>query len=96
MERLSHVVAAMLLVCSCATAQHTTTNTRKTDTRAFADRVWFGGGVGLNFGTVTAIQVEPMAGYFLDQQNKLSVGLGLSYWYYSDNRYIPAITNDGY
>lgn len=64
----------------------------------FKDRVWFGGGIGLSFGTVTAVQLDPLAGYFLDQHHKLSVGLGPSYSYYRDNRYIPAyeLSNYGY
>ena len=72
------------------------TTKQKKDPRPLKDRLWFGGGIGLNFGTVTAIQVEPMVGYYLDQKNKVSVGTGISYWYYSDNRYTPALTNDGY
>lgn len=66
------------------------------DPRPLRDRLWFGGGLGLNFGTVTAIQLEPMAGYFLDRKNRVSAGTGISYWYYNDNRSSPPITNDGY
>lgn len=52
-----------------------------------ADRLWFGGGVGLSFGTVTAIQLDPMVGYKVDQEGRFSVGLGGSYWYFRDNRF---------
>lgn len=62
----------------------------------FKDRLWFGGGVGLNFGSVTAIQIEPMAGVFLDRKRKLTTGLGLSYWYYQDNRYVPTLEQNAY
>jgi len=57
------------------------------DTRPFSERVWFGGGVGLSFGTFTAIQLDPMVGYKLDREGKLSLGVGGSYWYFRDNRF---------
>ncbi|MEO8590687.1 MAG: hypothetical protein ABI432_15030 [Flavobacteriales bacterium] len=96
MKRSSLLLAAVILICSCAMAQHLTSATPKKDTRPLMDRLWFGGGVGLSFGTVTSISVEPMVGYFVDQKNKLSVGTGVTYWYYSDNRYTPAYTNDAF
>lgn len=64
----------------------------------FKDRLWFGGGIGLSFGTVTAVQLNPLVGVQLDRAQKLSVGLGPSYAYYRDNRYTPAyeLSNYGY
>jgi len=62
----------------------------------FKDRVWFGGGIGLSFGTVTAIQLDPLAGYYLDHNHKLSAGLGPSYTYLRDNRFMPAYTQSMY
>lgn len=70
--------------------------TEKKDTRPFKDRIWFGGGLGLNFGSVTAIQIEPLVGYKVDKKNKLSVGTGITYWYFSDNRYTPRLEYDAY
>jgi hypothetical protein len=67
-------------------AQETTTNEPK-DTRPLSERIWFGGGVGLSFGTVTAIQLDPLVGYKVDPNGKLSFGLGGSYWYFRDNRF---------
>lgn len=52
--------------------------------------------MGLSFGTVTAIQVDPLVGYKVDQAGKFSVGLGASYWYYQDNRFAPPISYSGY
>lgn len=57
------------------------------DTRAFADRLWYGGGIGLSFGTFTAIQLDPMVAYKIDREERLSVGIGGSYWYFRDNRF---------
>lgn len=62
----------------------------------FKDRVYYGGNLGLSFGTITSIQIEPLAGYFLDEQRKFSVGAGISYWYYRDDRFIPTYESDSY
>ena len=62
----------------------------------FKDRLWFGGGIGLSFGTVTAVQVDPLVGVYLDRPRKVSAGLGPSYSYYQDNRYTPAFEFSSY
>lgn len=86
-----HMVFLLLLSASTAVAQGPEANTKKPkDPRPFSERVWFGGGIGLSFGTVTAVQLDPMVGYKIDQGGKLSVGLGGSYWYFRDNRFVPA------
>ena len=94
MKRYVSLLALLFLGVSLAIAQ--VSGPQRKDQRPLRDRLWFGGGVGLSFGTVTSISVEPMVGYFIDQKNKLSAGLGFSYWYYSDNRYQPTYTQDGY
>lgn len=66
------------------------------DGRPLRDRIWFGGGVGLSFGTVTAVQIDPLVGYKVDPNGKLSLGLGGSYWYFRDNRFAPPIEFTGY
>ncbi len=93
MERLIILIA---LVLGHLSALAQTTPTKPRDTRPFSDRIWFGGGVGLSFGTVTAIQVDPLVGYKVDQEGKFSVGVGGSYWYYQDNRFTPSLTYTGY
>lgn len=84
------------LLLSTASAQSPAIPAAKRDTRPLKDRIWFGGGVGLSFGTVTAIQLDPMLGYKVDQAGKFSVGLGGSYWYFRDNRFVPPYTLEGY
>ena len=49
--------------------------------RTLKERIWFGGGLGLAFGSVTNIAVEPMVGYKITRNGKLSAGLGISYQY---------------
>ncbi len=90
MHRL--LLALMMVLCTGLVAAQDTdyvnpparakTNENKT---SFADRLWFGGGIGLNFGTVTAIQVDPLVGVYLDQGRRLSTGVGLSYYYVKYN-----------
>lgn len=54
--------------------------------RPWKDRFYYGGGLGLGFGTITNISVEPIVGYKITRNGKLSAGLGATYWYYRDNR----------
>ena len=92
------VLLLLLLFIDTVTAQYvreddttaTKVATDRKDPRPFRDRIWFGGGIGLSFGTVTAIQVDPLIGYKVDQKGKFSVGLGGSYWYFNDNRFADA------
>ena len=56
-----------------------------TDEVSFKDRLYFGGNLGLQFGTVTFIDVSPLAGVMITP--KLSSGLGVTYQYYNDNRF---------
>lgn len=59
------------------------------EARPLRDRIWFGGGVGIAFGTVTNIAVEPMVGYKVTRNGKLSTGIGASYQYFRDNQGNP-------
>lgn len=46
----------------------------------FMDRLVFGGGLGVQFGTITFIDVSPVVGYRLTE--KLEAGVGATYKYY--------------
>ena len=46
----------------------------------FIDRMFFGGGFGLQFGTQTYVEVAPTVGYRIT--DKLAAGLGMKYIYY--------------
>lgn len=102
MARALLVLLVVLLPFLSVSAQDTTeyvqkqAPSEKRDTRPFKDRIWFGGGLGLNFGSVTAIQIEPLIGYKVDQAGKFSVGTGITYWYFRDNRYPPPIEYNAY
>lgn len=49
------------------------------------DRMYYGGNLGLQFGTVTLIDISPLAGIMVNE--KASTGLGLTYQYYDDSRF---------
>jgi len=51
------------------------------------DRIYFGGNLGFQFGTITNVEVSPIVGYRINE--RLSAGLGVTYIYYKidfDNR----------
>ncbi|KPL12221.1 MAG: hypothetical protein AMS26_18430 [Bacteroides sp. SM23_62] len=47
------------------------------------DRIFFGGNFGLQFGTVTNIEISPLAGIYLTP--RLAMGPGIRYEYYKSN-----------
>lgn len=50
-----------------------------------ASKLSFGGGIGLQFGNYTVINVSPQVGY--DFSKYITAGMGLGYTYYSDKGY---------
>lgn len=51
------------------------------------DKVYFGGGLGLQFGSITLISVAPDIGYKITE--RYSAGIGIRYMYFADKRYTP-------
>lgn len=56
------------------------------------NRFFTGGGLGLQIGTITFIDVSPHLGYYFTE--KWAGGIGLTYQYYSDKRFNPKFTAD--
>lgn len=50
----------------------------------FGQRLYYGGGVGAGFGTITSIQLMPIVGYRI--MHRWSAGVGVNYQYYRDSR----------
>lgn len=98
--RFLFLLAFTCLACAGALGQDSTAYVQpreaKPDRTPFKDRLWFGGGIGLSFGTVTAIQLDPLVGVHLDKASRLSSGLGISYNYFRDNRYAPPYEMSAY
>jgi hypothetical protein len=61
---------------------------------SWRDRMFFGGGVGLGFGDVTFVSIEPLFGVHLTKQ--IAVGAGLLYRWTEDNRYDPDLSTNEY
>ena len=59
-----------------------------------ADRVWVGGGIGLGFGDVTWVSVEPIVGYSITP--RFGVGGRLIYRYREDDRFSPSLNTSDY
>lgn len=53
-------------------------------TRQLSDKVFFGGGMGFQFGSITALELSPMVGYV--PINNLFLGAKGTYLFYKDNR----------
>jgi hypothetical protein len=66
----------------------------KKQKKSFGEKVYFGGGIGLSFGSYTRIAVYPMMGYKFTP--KLSGGIELGYEYISDNRYSSKYNTSNY
>jgi hypothetical protein len=49
------------------------------------DRIFFGGNFGMQFGTITNIEISPLVGYFITP--KLSAGTGIRFEYFKDKGY---------
>lgn len=60
-------------------------NTAAKEPRPLKDKIYYGGNVGLSFGSVTSIALEPMIGW--KWTPKLSTGFIYSFWYFNDKRY---------
>jgi hypothetical protein len=56
-----------------------------------SSRYFFGGGLGLQFGDVTLIDISPMLGYRITE--KLAAGVTLTYKYYKVKNYYPYYLN---
>jgi len=79
MRRRVLAVALLLLCVAPATA---------------AERWWVGGGIGVGFGDVTYVSVEPAVGYSVT--DRLGVGARLTYRYRDDERYSPNLSTNDY
>ena len=64
------------------------------ENQPFSKRLFIGGNVGLQFGTVTLIDISPSLGCWLN--NRFAVGLGVNYQYYNDKRWSPAFSTSIY
>ncbi len=79
---MKKIILVSLIVSACflSSAQRVNPGVSVPTKQSFKDRLYFGGNLGLQFGTQTVIMVNPIAGYMVTE--KWSVGLGGKYQYY--------------
>jgi|GEM_PF-6289984 len=65
-------------------------NNAEKPSKSFKERIYFGGNVGLNIGTRTLIQANPLVGYRIT--DKYSAGVGVNYSYFN----VDPITQNTY
>jgi hypothetical protein len=53
------------------------------------NRIFYGGNLGVGFGTITNVDISPTIGYFLSP--KFALGIGITYQYYADKRFAPPL-----
>jgi hypothetical protein len=75
-------------------AQRRPTEEHRIKTEILDRRIFTGGSFGLQFGTITAIDISPVLGYRFAEN--IAAGVGLTYQYYRDGRFNPALKTDIY
>lgn len=79
----------IILLWACIGMAFSTFAQREIDPEAkppLKDRLYFGGNFGMQFGTVTLLDISPLAGVMITP--KFSAGAGLTYQYFDDRRFI--------
>ena len=95
MKRMTAVTALCLLLALPAAAQQPDSTVAQAPPEEPAGRnVFFGGTIGLSFGSYFRVSVQPMVGYNFSQ--KFSGGLKLGYEYINDTRSEPTLTWNNY
>ncbi|MBI9037538.1 MAG: hypothetical protein JEY97_05335 [Bacteroidales bacterium] len=76
-----------VVIISLLFSLNTIAQQNKESNKSFKDRVFLGGNLGLQFGTITLIEISPLVGYKITDD--FSAGLGFTYQYYKDTRFNP-------
>ena len=95
---LTRFILPVLFLCLCqfSQAQDTTAvePAKTKQSKPLKDKIYFGGNIGLSFGSYTMIGVYPLIGYKFTP--KLSAGIKLAYEYITDKRYSTNYTTSNY
>ncbi len=89
---LAPILFMMLLTVSrFVMAQEEEQQTKTNDYNELFKKTFFtGGNLGMQFGTVTMVDVSPQFGYYVLEN--ISLGVGFTYQYINDRRYTPPAT----
>jgi hypothetical protein len=86
---LATFLVTLISITACF-AQYEQYSGKNKQQPSFGDRIFFGGDFGLQFGTVTVINVSPLAGYKVTDD--FSAGIGITYQYYEDKTFSEPLT----
>ncbi|MCK6648787.1 MAG: hypothetical protein L6Q66_03940 [Bacteroidia bacterium] len=78
--KIPYLSIILVFIMHAAQAQDSTMIRKQPPKYNFKDRVFFGGNLGLQFGTVTFVDVSPLVGYRIT--DNVSAGIGVTYQYY--------------
>ena len=96
-KKLSFLATATLsvfLVLNVAAQDSTRIEPTKKSSKSLSEQLYFGGNVGLSFGSYTMVGLYPIIGYKITP--KLSSGIKVTYQYISDSRYSTTYTSSNY
>lgn len=93
---MKHLFAIFLLIISSSLiqAQDSTAVVMPKQEKNNKDKIYYGGNIGLSFGSYTMIAIRPLVAYKFTPQ--LSGGVKLSYEYISDKRYSSTYNSSNY
>ena len=96
MKKTAIIMLLIMLMTGHSWAQDTTNVVQPTNQQkpSFAERIYYGGNIGLSFGPYTMIGIYPMIGYKITP--KLSAGIKVAYEYIRDKRYTTDYTTSNY
>jgi hypothetical protein len=93
MYQMKKIYILVLLMLSSVTA-FSQVEIEKGEKASIMDRIYFGGGFSATFGTIISVYVSPTVGYMITRS--FSAGIGVTYQYYKDKRYIPTYESNSY
>lgn len=88
--RLEFVAACLLFTTVTMVSGQQT----REETPPLRERLFYGGGLGLQFGTITNIQITPIVGLWV--RPRLAIGLGPHYTYYKNSYFTPTYSTTIY
>ncbi|MCK4664291.1 MAG: hypothetical protein KAT68_15590 [Bacteroidales bacterium] len=82
MNNITNIIIKAVFILFLAIFNNTYTTAQPNNIK---ERIFFGGNLGLQFGTITYIDISPFVGYKI--ADNLESAIGITYQYYNDRRY---------
>ncbi len=89
MRKLQHILILSLLpfLTNSLMGQDSTMLRKHPPKERFADKIFTGGNLGFQFGTVTFAEVSPLVGYKITKKFHAGIGATYQYYHYKDKYY---------